>query len=153
MKPTLLLPLLVLLAACVEKPEPYSQGDGPELDVTSSTYSIFQTLKASGYQVEVAETIDDSPFGVPGVLFSVNGRSIQVFEFDSKEQTQEAVASVSIDGTTIDGAAMNWSAPVRFYRFERVITVLIGADEQMVASLDHRWDTPFAGTGFGDGGQ
>ncbi len=140
--------LALVLGACSDS-DPYVGRDGgPEIDVASPSYGVFQLLKASGYQAEVTDRVDEPFFDDPGYVFTVNGRRLEVFEFDSPKDVQAVKSSIVVSGSSvrIGDESAELKPPVRFYSTDRVIIIFPDADAQMNASLDYTLGTPFAMT-------
>lgn len=140
--------LAALLLSCGKEEAPQG-GDSAEnmtLDPASPTFGIYQTLRAMGFSdVTATGTVSHPFFPVEGTRFSVIGRDMETFEFESKEEADKAAASISPDGMTIDGKPAGWKASPHFFRSDKVLVVYIGDEPEMKASIERALGRQFAG--------
>ena len=151
---TVFLPILSLLivAACgrEEPPRSEEQGGGGtaasgagDLDVASPSYGIYQALRATGNTVQVSGDAS-RPFLEPkGKIFRLGGGDVEVYEFESKEETDAAAAKIGADG--IVAGEPQWSATPNFYRTEKVIVLYLGDDQSVRDALELAIGPRFAG--------
>ena len=139
----ILLIACVTLAACGDDEPPRSMED---IDVASPSYNIVNLLTATGNEVEVVGRAPVQYFDAKNVVIRVNGGiDLELYEFGSKEDLEEAAAKVSPDATTIEGKPITWKAPPHFFKTDKVIILYMGADPANVAQLASAFGPQFAG--------
>lgn len=147
LSPILALALFLISCGGDELPEGGDASESMQLDPASPTFGVYQTLKAMGFEeVRATGKVEHPFFPVEGTRFDLIGREMQTFEFDSREEADKAVASISSDGMTIDGKPAGWTAPPHFFRnSDKVIVVYIGDEPEMTASIERALGKQFAG--------
>ncbi len=150
----LLIFLLALpIAACGDKGPRYDdQGNSVEgtmeaqVDQSSSTFNIINLLRASGNSVKVTGKVSRPQLDAKGWTLVVNGGvNLEVYEFSSPEDLQEATKKISLDGKTIEGESVNWPEAPHLYKTDRVIVVYLGDDIDNRKRLAETFGPQFAG--------
>lgn len=142
----LLLPLLVLLAACGRE-EPPDNGQlidlADEIEPGTPMFGVYNVLKAMGTKVEVGTEKSRPFFNETGRALIINGAEVELYEFDSKEETDEAAAAIAPDGSVRDQPA--WTGPVNWFRTDRVIALYPGDDRGVIDAVTTAMGPVFAG--------
>lgn len=107
--------------------------------------SLVDSLRAAGLRVEPAGEVDQPFFSVSGLVFSVPGGDVQVFEYDSNEAAQADAGQIAPDGNPIGPTMITWIAPPHFYRAGRLLVLYLGSDSQVMAALEATLGPQFAG--------
>jgi len=138
--------LLVVLIACDRQPvvEPDA---GSETSISDSD-SLVEALRAAGATVEPAGVLEDPVFQTEAQMITVNGQSIQVFEFENEEAAEVAAGTVSQAGTLIGEMIVEWRDAPHFYRAGSVIVIYAGNNEATLSALESVLGEPFL-TGVG----
>jgi hypothetical protein len=102
-------------------------------------------LKALGAKVEKIDHLDDSPFSVPTRVTSVNGETIQVYEFETETDAKAATQTVSDDGTEIGTSMITWIGPPHFYAQGKIIVLYTGENSEISSLLEDLLGPQFAG--------
>ena len=107
--------------------------------------SFVDELEKNDASVELVEILEETPFSIPGLVVSVNGEPIQVYEFISATKAHEATLLVSKDGTEIGTSMIFWMDEPHFYSQGNVIVQYIGHNQETLSLLDSLLDKQFAG--------
>ena len=140
----LLLP--VVLIACDR--QPVAEPDSGAETAISDSDSLIEALRAAGATVEPAGVLEEPVFQTEAQMITVNGESVQVFEFESEEAAKAAAGTVSQAGTLIGETIVEWRDAPHFYRAGRVIVIYAGNNEATLNTLQAVLGEPFA-TGVG----
>lgn len=124
-----------------------ASGDDPSMHTApvNDYESLIKALDEHGVKFEFVEELEDSSFSVPTKVVSVNGENIQVFEFSSKTDAQNAAGLVSDDGTQIGTSMIRWIDTPHFYKQDKIIVLYVGHTQEMLNLLDSLLDKQFAG--------
>lgn len=107
--------------------------------------SFIDALEKMNLSAEVVEVLEDSSFSVPTIVVSVNGQHVQVFEFSSATDTEEATLMISDDGTQIGTSVIRWIDVPHFYTQGKIIVLYVGHDQTTLDLLESLLDKQFAG--------
>lgn len=80
-----------------------------------------------------------------GVVLNVDGQPVQVFEYPSGDVLAGDVDGLAPDASSIDGMALTWQAPPRFWRRGAVLVLAISEDAALVERISQVLGAPFAG--------
>lgn len=156
----------VLSLACgsedVLTPTPGGPGSstpvGGQPGIISGYDAVYFSLRNASGEVDKGDEIKQSFFSVPGRIIKMNGKEIQVFEYQNVSAAEAAAGRISPDGYEIrsaDGAVamVDWIAPPHFYRHANTIVLYVGDDATVLGVLEKALGTPFAaGPSLGMGG-
>lgn len=153
MKPKLVLVgamvvILVLIAygiGCADEkppvpPAPTISHGGPVRDYIS----LVDNLRATGANIQPAGDITQPFFSVKGLVITVNGSNVQVFEYADAEAADAEAALVSSDGSSIGTTMASWVAPPHFYKAEKLIVLYVGESEAILDILESVLGPQFA---------
>ncbi len=107
--------------------------------------SLIETLQTYDVLVELVEDLEDSSFSVPGKVISLDGEQVQVFEFSSATEAQNASLIVSKDGTEIGNSVIRWMDTPHFYTQDRLIVLYVGHSPDTLDLLENLLGPQFAG--------
>ncbi|MGH9999426.1 MAG: hypothetical protein ACRD90_06160, partial [Nitrosopumilaceae archaeon] len=107
--------------------------------------SFIDALEKKGITAEVVEILEDSSFSVPTIVVSMNGENLQVYEFPSATEAQNATLLVSEDGTEIGTSIIRWIDTPHFYTQGNIIVLYVGHTAETMNLLDSLLDKQFAG--------
>jgi hypothetical protein len=140
------LALALVLAACSPQPTPADPGDlpptGPQ-DIESYA-DVVAGLEAAGGNVEPAGTLEQPFFEVDASLITLNGQTVQIFEFADEATRQEASNRIAQDASTIGEVIPTWVDQPHFWATGRVIVLYVGTDEAVLALLNNVLGIPAA---------
>ena len=141
-RPVMATLVMVTLAGCTDT------GGSPSASsaLSPEAEALATRLRSSGLSVEAAGEVEQPFFSVKGQVLANGAEQIQVFTFPSADASAAAASRVSPDGATVGTTSINWVAPPRFYRSEKLVVLYIGRDEKTVAALRTVLGNPFAGT-------
>lgn len=104
---------------------------GPKLGGAGQAF--FEELDAAGGEVTTGIGLTQPFFSVPGIVISVSGEDLQVFEYADAASAAKDMQGISADASTINGEDMAWIAPPHFYQHGSLLILYIGSDR---ATLD-----------------
>jgi hypothetical protein len=141
----LLLPVVALLAACGDETprDPENVDHSREIEAGTPTFGIYNALKAMGAPVEVGAEVEKSFFDVPGRALVIGDQPIELYEFDSRADADEAAAKIASDGSVAGALAAN--PPVHWFRSELVLVLYRGSDQAVLRMLETTLGGQFAG--------
>ncbi len=100
----------------VSAPTPTISHGGPVRDYIS----LVDNLRATGVNIQPAGDITQPFFSVKGLVITVNGSNVQVFEYADADAADAEAALVSPDGSSIGTTMASWVAPPRFYKSREI---------------------------------
>ncbi len=80
-----------------------------------------------------------------GLVITVNGSNVQVFEYATADEADAEAALVSPDGSSIGTTMASWVAPPHFYKAEKLIVLYVGESEAIIDILESVLGPQFAG--------
>ena len=103
-------------------------------------------LVAAGARVAPAPGRIAKPYlSANGVILNVDGQPVQIFEYADEATLADDVAGLAPDASSIDGTALTWPVPPRFWRRGAVLVLALTEDEVLVERLSQALGAPFAG--------
>ncbi len=112
----------------------------------SGTISVLvDNLRATGANIQPAGDITQPFFSVKGLVITVNGSNVQVFEYADANAADAEAALVSSDGSSIGTTMASWVAPPHFYEAEKLIVLYVGESEAIIDILESVLGPQFAG--------
>ncbi len=103
-------------------------------------------LVAAGARVAPAPGRIVKPYlSANGVILNVDGQPLQVFEYPDEATLAGDVAGLAPDASSIDGTALSWPSPPRFWRRGAVLVLALTDDSVLVERLSQALGAPFAG--------
>lgn len=142
MKSRFLFPILTLLVvalvlvACGGQPAS-AQGYGTE--------EFLADLREKGVEAEKGDSLEQAFFSVIGTSVSLNGESIQVFEYDSAETMETDAVLVDASGSSIGTTMVGWVATPHFYKKGRILVLYVGDNAEILEILESVLGPQFAG--------
>lgn len=94
-------------------------------------------------------------FAIPGRQINVNGEALHVYLYPDAQAAQADAARVSTDGyglsplpgsDSLGPTILDWAAPPRFYRWDNLIVLYVGEDNEVAHLLERVVGLPFAGS-------
>ena len=137
-------PVLILslsLSACGGQDITAESPSGPVTDAVS----VVDNLRAAGAQVHPVGTVSQPFFTPQGLMMTVNGQQVQIFEFSSPTEADAVAETVSVDGSTVGQTHITWVAPPHFYKVGKVIVLYVGAEPGVLSVLEEVLGLQFAG--------
>lgn len=142
----------LILSACQPANQPTNGGgqesvetSPPDSDESLEAQGLAEALAAAGATVGQESEIEQPFFSVPGQVLTINGESVQVFEYADAAQADAEAAQVSPDGSSIGTTMATWIGPPHFYRSERLIVLYVGEDQSVIELLETVLGPQFAG--------
>ncbi|MEE9134687.1 MAG: hypothetical protein V3U25_02405 [Nitrososphaerales archaeon] len=91
--------------------------------------SLVASLNALGATVEPSGMVSQPYFSTEGKTASVNGETIQVFEYPDAESASREAALISPDGSSIGTTMVLWVDSPHFYKWDKLIVLYLGDDQ------------------------
>jgi hypothetical protein len=110
-----------------------------------SRQNLVDALRNAGLTLHDAGTVEQPFYSVPAHVYQIDGRDLQVYEFSSSAEAEQAAAQVAPDGGSIGTNSMAWMAPPHFFRKDRVVVNYIGTSSETLAALERVLGPQFAG--------
>ena len=107
--------------------------------------SLIDALRAGGVKVDLGDTVEQAFFTVAGQILKVNGKDVQVFEYESTEKMEADAAQVAPDGGSIGTSMVTWVEPPHFFKSGRVLVLSVGEDKAVIDLLKGALGEQFAG--------
>ena len=107
--------------------------------------SLIDALRAGGATVELGDTVEQAFFTAAGQILKVNGKDVQVFEYESAEKMEADAAQVAPDGGSIGTSMVTWVEPPHFFKSGRVLVLYVGEDKAVIDLFKGALDEQFAG--------
>jgi hypothetical protein len=109
-------------------------------------YASFITdLTSAGGIVETNGEIAEPYFTVKGRRITVNGATVQVFEYPSRTKATAEAARISPDGSSIGTTHVTWIGKPHFYNSGKLIILYVGNDDAITGLLESVVGSQFAG--------
>ncbi len=107
--------------------------------------SLLTELRTAGATVEIDNTVSQDFFTPEGTIITVDGESLQVFEYDNKEDMEAEASQVASDGSSVGTSMMMWVDDPHFYKSGRILLLYIGSNSSILDLLDGVIGPQFAG--------
>ncbi|MFC1923594.1 SH3 domain-containing protein, partial [Chloroflexota bacterium] len=102
-------------------------------------------LVLSGATIGQEGEVEQHFFSVTGQVISVNGETVQVFEYSDVAQADDEAAQVAPDGSSIGTTMASWVGPPHFYRAEQMIVLYVGDNQSVIELIESELGPQFAG--------
>jgi hypothetical protein len=107
--------------------------------------SLIDALRVGGAKVELGDTVEQGFFTVAGQILKVNGKDVQVFEYESTEKMEADATQVAPDGGSIGTSMVTWVEPPHFFKSGRMLVLYVGEDKEVIDLLKGALGEQFAG--------
>jgi hypothetical protein len=145
----IVLMVLLLGLACspqgTSAPEASATPNAVQAGAVEDQISLIDALRAGGAKVELGDTVEQAFFTVAGQILKVNGKDVQVFEYESPEKMEADAAQVAPDGGSIGTSMVTWAEPPHFFKSGRVLVLYVGEDKAVIDLLKGALGEQFAG--------
>ena len=132
---------ILLAAGCAGQQTPVVSHGGPVTDYVS----LIDSLRADGATVEPSGDISQPFFSVDGLVITVDGAEVQVFEYADAAAADVEAEQISPDGTSVGTTSILWVAPPHFYKKARLIVLYVGDEAGATAALEEALGPQIAG--------
>jgi hypothetical protein len=95
--------------------------------------------------VRDAGMVEQPFFSVPAHVLVVNDDDLQLYEFPTAAEAEQAASRVGPTGSTIGTTKMSWMAPPHFFLEDRTIANYIGRNPKILDELERLFGPQFAG--------
>ena len=134
--------LLLVVVACSCGANPGGPSAG------SSKEAFFAALRQQGASVTPGQILPQASnpyFDVSAQVVQVNTGTVNVFEYGDAAAAQRDAAKVSLDGSRVGNASIDWIGPPHFYRDGRLIVIYAGDAPAVLQPLQAVLGAQFAG--------
>jgi len=136
--------MLMLLAACAPGAQAGQSAISSE-EVPVGYKGFVERLRASGAEVEEAESVEQVFMSVPGRIINVNGVDVQVFEYADEADRLADSDMIPEDGASFPTIMVTWIDQPHFWADGRLIVLYVGSDQAIVDLLTSLLGVPIAG--------
>ncbi|HSR42975.1 MAG TPA: hypothetical protein VLL48_12400, partial [Longimicrobiales bacterium] len=121
----------------------------PPASSPRADFDLIRALEERAGSLEVLESFRSPPFGVRGTALRIDGRTLQVYEYETPAAARVEADRFSSDGTRYVGpdraSSIAWVAPPHLHRRGRWIAVYVGVDADILRLLREIMGSQFAG--------
>lgn len=107
--------------------------------------SLIDKLEAQGATVVETGEITQPFFDITGKSLTVNGDTVQVFEYADEPAMRAEADTISADGSSIGTSMPSWISDPHFYKAGRIIVLYVGTDTGVIDELRQALGAQFAG--------
>ena len=132
------------LSTSVGDQEPATSAE-PDSDEVLDAQGFTDALVLSGATIGQEGEVEQPFFSVTSQVISVNGETVQVFEYSDAAQADEEAAQVAPDGSSIGTTMASWVGPPHFYRAEQLIVLYVGDNQSVIELIESELGPQFAG--------
>ena len=132
------------LSTSVGDQEPATSAE-PDSDEVLDAQGFTDALVLAGATIGQEGDIEQPFFSVTGQVITVNGETVQVFEYSDAAQADAEAAQVAPDGSSIGTTMASWVGPPHFYRAEQLIVLYIGDNQSVIELIESVLSPQFAG--------
>lgn len=133
--------LLLGLVGCGGSSTPPTSHGGPVKDYVS----LVDHLRSAGATVVPTGSVTQPFFSVPGLVITVNGEQVQIYEYANDDGANTDAARISPDGGTIGNSMVDWVASPHFYKVGQLIVLYVGTNKAVTHVLEMTLGPQFAG--------
>lgn len=126
------------------RPSP-SASSGHSGHQVSDEQSLIDHLRSQGARIERGEDVQQPFLKEEGRLYTVNGQSIQVYEYDSAAALEADASQISPDGGSTKTTMISWLDDPHFFKQGRVLVLYIGKNQSLLDLLKGALGAQFAG--------
>ena len=101
----------------------------------TDTDSLITNFRAQGTAVEIVGPVRQPFFAVDGTEVHLREASVQIFQFVDETAAAAAAEGIKYDGSSIDGISPDWTGPPHFFKIDRLITLYVGDDANVLERL------------------
>lgn len=135
--------LIVAISACQSQPRPATSPT--QVTTGPATQSLADEFLAAGANVAFSIRLTQPFFSVGGIVLTVNGEDLQVFEYPDEATVQADVDAISPDANIINDEDMAWIAPPHFYRRGILMILYMGDNTDTLLLIEQVIGEQFAG--------
>ncbi len=97
---------------------------------------LVTALRDNGSAVDSLGPISQPLFEPDGIVISVDGSEVQVFEYPNGEDALLAAGTISSDGGSIGTTMVSWIEAPHFFRSGSLIVLYVGEEDAIVEALN-----------------
>lgn len=121
---------MLLDAAC--KTQPLPTPPPSEIPLGPATQTLAEEFRSAGANAAFGIRLTQPFFSVEGIVLTINGEDLQVFEYPDANLLQQDADMISSDANTINGESMAWIAPPHFYQRDNLMVLYIGDNQETI---------------------
>lgn len=135
--------LFISISAC--SPQPAATTKPTQVSTGPATQSLADEFRAAGANVAFSIRLTQPFFSVGGIVLTVNGEDLQVFEYPDEASVQADADAISPDANVINGEDMAWIAPPHFYSRANLMILYMGDNADTLLLIEQVIGEQFAG--------
>jgi hypothetical protein len=120
-------------------------GQAPTREPVFDRLSLVDALRAAGASVGAAGEVTQPFFSVTGQIITVDGQTVQVYEYAAASTAEAEALLVAPDGRSVAARRVAWMATPHFFRAGRVMVLYLGHDAETLLRLEALVGPAFAG--------
>lgn len=106
---------------------------------------LVTNLESQGATVVEDGQVTQPFFDITGRSITVDGQTVQVFEYADETAMKAEAEMVSEDGSTIGTSSPSWISDPHFYESGRILVLYVGTDTNVMDKLEKALGPQFAG--------
>jgi hypothetical protein len=108
---------------------------------------LYRSMNTKGKTFIITKGGNNNIFRMESHDLHINNHIISIYEFKSREEVNEHVKKVSIDGKNIDDfGIVEWAGQPHFFRKDNLIILYVGNDGEILSALQKVAGDQFAGS-------
>jgi hypothetical protein len=135
--------LVIAISSCQTSPQPIARST--QVSIGPATQTLADDFRAAGANVAAGIRLTQPFFSVGGIVLTVNGEDLQVFEYPDEATVQADADAISPDANIINDEELAWIAPPHFYRRGNLMILYIGDDPATLRLTEQVVGEQFAG--------
>lgn len=121
-----------------------SSDDMDEGDITTIN-ELVEYLQGEGHTAAVGQSISQPFFEATATEVTIDGAPVQVFVYDSEDEADPAVDTISPDGSTIGTSDVDWLSEPHFYQSGPLVALYVGTSDSVLDALEDALGAQVAG--------
>lgn len=135
--------LSLLIVSC--KTQPLATPRPTQVPLGPESQALAEEFRSAGATADFGIRLTQPFFSVGGIVLTINGEDLQVFEYPDAALVQQDADNISADANTINGESMAWIAPPHFYKRGNLMILYIGDNQDTTDLANQVLGEQFAG--------
>ncbi|MDF2880329.1 MAG: putative cell wall binding repeat protein [Clostridiaceae bacterium] len=145
--PWLLIIISVLLGSCTVNTQTaeINQSDNPNKTAEFNTKTLTSYLNTKGFDLTIIHEKKGEFLSVNPSIIKIGKENISIYEYKNNWLMEKEASKIKGDGSQIGNAIVDWIAPPRFYKKDKIITIYVGSNMEIINALNQFFSNSFAG--------
>ena len=114
-------------------------------DKIESTEDFIKLLEESGYKIKASKEGNRGTLSGDLTAIDINDDNIFVYEYKDSKQMEEALNTISADGSMVGNAEVSWIKPPHLYKSGNIIAIYVGDNKEIIDLINKILGQQFAG--------